>query len=76
MKQAIKNYKKAARALRTFQSEMLKNYQIKYSQNESEQTKKIRSELQNHIHDSRKILDQTLGSDALGALYWEGKELS
>ena len=55
---------------------MLKNYQIKYSQNESEQTKKIRSELQNHIHDSRKILDQTLGSDALGALYWEGKELS
>jgi len=76
MKQAVKNYKKAARALRTFQTEMLKNHHIKYYQNESEETKKIRSELQNHIHDSRKILDKTLGQDALGALYWEGKELS
>lgn len=74
MKAAIRNYKKAAKALRTFQSEMLKNYQIKYSPNESEEVKTKRTTLQNHIHSSRKILDETLGADALGALYWEGKE--
>lgn len=74
MKAAIRNYKKAAKALRTFQSEMLKNYQIKYSPGESEDVKEKRNTLQKNINSSRKILDETLGADALDALYWEGKE--
>ena len=74
MKAAIKNYKKASKALRTFQSEMSKNYQIKYSPDESEEKKQKRNYLQQNINSARKILDETLGSDALSALYWEGKE--
>jgi len=76
MKQAVKNYKKASRALRTFQTEMLKNHRIKYSSDESEEVKARRFELHKHVSDAHEILDQTLGADALTALYWEGKELS
>lgn len=76
MKQAVKNYKKAARALRTFQTVIIKNSNLKFSEGESDEKKKRRKEMHEHILEQRKILNETLGADALDALYWEGEELS
>lgn len=71
MKKSVRDYKKAARALRTFNSKLFK----KIPQGDSEELKAKRIRYYNAQTTMRNMLDETLGQEALSDLYWEGKEL-
>lgn len=71
MKKAVMKYKKAARALRTFNSTIRDGL----PDGDSPETKEERIKYFKAQTTLRDMLDKTLGSHALAALYWEGKEL-
>lgn len=71
MKKSVSDYKKAARALRTFNKKVGKLV----PSGESEEHRAKRLEYYQAQATIRNMLDETLGQQALCDLYWEGKEL-
>ena len=73
---AVQRYKKAAKALRTFEKQMETDSRFSYGKHgpTSEDGKKVRSDFHARINQMRKDLDETLGSQSLSYLYHEGKE--